>query len=534
MMSEQESGTQSEPESKLQPQPDTQQPGLGQQSQPQSQPQQQPQPQSRRQQIMKLAVAIIVVEFVSGFTQGFYEPLIPKFGELLSVDASGLQLFNVIPTAVAALFVPFLTRLGDIKGYRKILRIVVATVFVATILIMLGTMLQSWALVLFGRLLNGPIAVWLPLHIALVHSRAEGKSATTAVSMIIATLAVGTVIGTASSGFIFALLDNNLAQTLIIVPLLQVIAVAIVVFVMPEYVSGAHPHIDAKGFIVLGVIMFVAILGFVEVVVGGLDTVIGVFCLLASAVIGVVWYRMEKRTEHPAIDVRVLFSRRLAPLYVSAICYGAVFYGFLAPVATFLAADPGALGFGYGFAPSSISIAQTLILIATVIAALVLPLLITRTGSKAALVLGFALAAVGFLQWALLDDSILKLALFIVLIGLGTGVVSAAIPVIIPQRSPQEQRGVATGLFNSSQTLGGALGGGLFISLLKVGASSSGTITSVGYTVVWLTCALIMVLGLLVVLVFLAGEKNMSSRAAGEKNTISREREQQKDHQGRY
>ncbi|MDR1082732.1 MAG: hypothetical protein LBL27_02550, partial [Coriobacteriales bacterium] len=63
----------------------------------------------------RLVLTIVVIEFVSGFTQGFYEPLIPKFGELLAIDASGLTLFNTIPTAVAALFVPILTRLGDIK-----------------------------------------------------------------------------------------------------------------------------------------------------------------------------------------------------------------------------------------------------------------------------------------------------------------------------------------------------------------------------------------------------------------------------------
>lgn len=60
-----------------------------------------------------MVATIVVIEFISGFTQGFYEPLIPKFGEAMGVDASGLQLFNVIPTAIAALFVPVLTRLGD-------------------------------------------------------------------------------------------------------------------------------------------------------------------------------------------------------------------------------------------------------------------------------------------------------------------------------------------------------------------------------------------------------------------------------------
>ena len=51
-----------------------------------------------------LVFTIIVIEFISGYLQGFYEPLLPKFASTLSIDASNLSLFNVLPTAVGALF----------------------------------------------------------------------------------------------------------------------------------------------------------------------------------------------------------------------------------------------------------------------------------------------------------------------------------------------------------------------------------------------------------------------------------------------
>ena len=455
----------------------------------------------KREQIA-MVVTIVVIEFISGFTQGFYEPLIPKFGEAMGVDASGLQLFNVFPTAIAALFVPVLTRLGDIKGYRKLLRLVIPMVFVATVIIWLGALLNSWPLVLVGRVLNGPIAVWLPLHIALVHSRSQGNSATTAVSAIVATMTLGTVVGTACSGFLFNAL-GNLQTTVIIIPVLQFIAVLLVIFVMPEFVSGADSHIDVRGFVLLGLIMLLAIFGFVEVVEGGMESAIGAALIVAALVVGVFWFRYQKRIEHPAIDVRIMFSRKLFPLYIGAICYGAVFYGFMSPTATFLAADPLTNGYGFAFDPSNISIAQTSILLATVVAALIVPVLVKTLKPKLALMMGFILAAAAFAQWAIPGPNMINLIIFIVLSGLGLGVVSAAIPVIIPDRATKDTKGIATGLFNSSQTLGGALGGGLFISLLKVGATSSGVITSVGYTTVWATCAGILLLGLAIVAVFL-------------------------------
>jgi MFS family permease len=454
-----------------------------------------------------LVLTIVVIEFVSGYLQGFYEPLLPKFAANLSIDASNLSLFNVLPTAVGALFVPFFTRLGDIRGYRKILRVAITAVFVASLVVLLGVYANSWLLVCLGRTFFGAVPVWLPLHIALVHAKTRGERAMRAVSAIVATVTVGTVFGTATSGPLYELLGQSLTMTVAIVPLLVLIAVVLVFFVMPEFISGAHPHIDKLGFLLLAVVMFLAIFGFVEIVEGGLDTAIGAVLLAAALIVGILWFRYEKTQEHPAIDVRLLLSRSMAPLYIGAICMGAVFFGFLSPIATYLAHPPSG-GFGFGFEPIFQSVAQTAILFCTVVAAILVPLILKYLQPKTTLAIGFILGIVGFVQFALLPDSTPQLISFIVLIGIGIGIISAAIPVLIPERAPRDQRGIATGLFNSSQTLGGALGGGLFLSLLKIG-SVEGTdaalaITKVGYNCVWFACAAFFLVGLVVVVVFLA------------------------------
>lgn len=455
----------------------------------------------------KLVLTIVIIELVSGFTQGYYEPLIPKFGQELAVDASGLQLFNVIPTALAAVLVPFLTRMGDIKGYRFILRLVIPAVLIATILILLGAVVGSWGLVLLGRAFNGAIPVWMPLHIALVHSKTSGRTATDAVSAIVATMTFGTLLGTLTSGFIYNAV-GSVASAVGFIPILHVICTLLVIFVMPEYVAGAQHSIDGKGFVLLGLFMIVAILGFTEIVEGGTDSVIGIVFLVAAGAIGTYWYRYEKRVDDPAIDTKIMFSRRLFPLYVAAMCFGAVFYGYLSPIATFLAADPTVMGYGYAFEPDAISITETVITGCTVIAAVALPFLLRKLPAKGTLIAGFIIALVAFVQWLLPGASIIKVGLFVSLAGLGLGTVSAAIPVIIPERASVDTKGIATGLFNSSQTLGGALAGGLYVSLLKIGAAPDGTITSVGYDVVWLACSAFIVIGLVVVAAFLTDGKS--------------------------
>jgi MFS family permease len=457
-----------------------------------------------------LVLTIVVIEFVSGYLQGFYEPLLPKFASSLNIDASNLSLFNVLPTAVGALFVPFFTRLGDIRGYRKILRIAITSVFLASIVLLIGVATNSWLLVCVGRVFFGAVPVWLPLHIALVHAKTRGERATKAVSAIVATITVGTVFGTATSGPLYELLGQSLTNTVIIIPVLTFLAVLLVFFVMPEFISGAHPYIDKLGFVLLGVVMFLAIFGFVEVVVGGLESVIGAVLLVAAVVVGFFWYRYEAKQEYPAIDVKLLLSSSMAPLYIGAICMGAVFFGFLSPIATYLAHSP-AEGFGFGFESVYQSIAQTAILFCTVVAALLVPFILKALHPKTTLVIGFALGIIGFVQFALLPDTFVSLIAFIILIGIGIGIINAAIPVLIPERAPQDKRGIATGLYNSSQTLGGAFGGGLFLSLLKIGsvegADAANAITVTGYNVVWFACAGFFVIGLIVVAVFLAKEQ---------------------------
>jgi MFS family permease len=181
----------------------------------------------------------------------------------------------------------------------------------------------------------------------------------------------------------------------------------------------------------------------------------------------------------------------------------------LSPLATFLSANPDEVGYGLGYSLAQVSLTQTALLLVTVVAALIAPLLISKLGSKNVLLYGLGLCVLAFAllaKFPLLFHTVLTIdiAVFVGLSGLGLGIVSAAIPIIIPQAVEQQEKGLATGLFNSAQTLGGALGGGLFLALLQVGATVSATtssdsglqINSMGYTVVWATCSGLLLLAL--------------------------------------
>ncbi|WP_454129145.1 hypothetical protein [Microbacterium aurum] len=62
--------------------------------------------------------------------------------------------------------------------------------------------LTSYPLVLAARLLVGPLAVWLPLEIALVHNRIKGETARTSIGLLVSCLTGGAILGTIASGLV--------------------------------------------------------------------------------------------------------------------------------------------------------------------------------------------------------------------------------------------------------------------------------------------------------------------------------------------
>ena len=69
--------------------------------------------------------------------------------------------------------------------------------------------------------------------------------------------------------------------------------------------------------------------------------------------------------------------------------------------------------------------------------------------------------------------------------GLGFGMVLGALPALVAELSPRDQKGIATGIYNSLKTLGGAVGGAVFAVVLAA-TVQPGLGASLGaYRTVW-------------------------------------------------
>jgi MFS family permease len=437
--------------------------------------------------ISVIIASLIFVEISSGFLQGYYEPLIPQFGTILKVGDADLTLFNGIPLLVAGLFVPLLTKLGDITGHRLLLRIGILSILIGVLTAIVGAFSGSYWLVLLGRLLMGPIAIWLPLEIAIIHPRVDEATSRKAVGALVAAVTSGTVIGMVVAGIAGDWVKTNPTTTSLGIAVaapaaLLLVSLALVLFIIPKSEKAEHPILDFPGVLGLSLIMLLTIGAVTQLEKPGVPITF-IALLLAVAAVGVGWYLWEKRVAVPAIDVRLVFSRRLGPLYLIALLQGFVLYGTLAPFSTFVTADPHTVGYGFTLGPWGVALIMAGNNILGIVGAVLFAPLVSRLGARVTLVLGTGIPLVGFGFWVFTSDSVVTLVAFVAL-GIGYGILAGGLPALTAQIAPRGYTAIATGLYNSLSTLGGAIGNFVMKAALST-ATVSGIVAASGYKTVW-------------------------------------------------
>jgi MFS family permease len=124
--------------------------------------------------------------------------------------------------------------------------------------------------------------------------------------------------------------------------------------------------------------------------------------------------------------------------------------------------------------------------------ALLYPLISRLTAPRLTLIGAATLVGIGFLMFLPFHDTYTQVIVNMVVVGLGSGALVAALPAAAASAAPPTQTGVATGLTNSVKTVGGAIASCVFgIALLHgaTGAAAEGTAGSFsGYVTVWVVC----------------------------------------------
>lgn len=434
---------------------------------------------------------LIFVELTSGFIQGFYIPLFGSLAKHFNVSDADITWFNTLQTLSAGVCVPILAKLGDIFGHRRMLRIAIIVVLIGGLMVALAPVYE---IALVGRVLVGPLAVWLPLEIALVHNKITGDTARKSIGLLVSALTFGAVLGTVASGVLAGLIPN-MTMLLLVPVVITAICVVMVYTKVPESDIRTNPKIDFVGFAGLAIFMMALLWGLRSAQGAGFGSPGVIIPLVIAAVVLVAWVFYELRVDAPAIHLRLIASRALWPAYMTSFLFGMVLFGTQTISTTFLAGNPDVVGYGFAFKPGTIALFSAGSALLGVLGAATFAYLAKPLTMRGVLILATVIGAAANVVMILGHASLGLVVLSTVLSGLAAGLLLGALPALVAESSPGDQTGIATGVYNSLKTLGGSSAGAVFGVVLAAFAIEGTKAASLGgYQMIWAICAIAFIL----------------------------------------
>ncbi|MFB4353855.1 MFS transporter [Microbacterium sp. LS_15] len=432
------------------------------------------------------------VEFTSGVLQGYYTPMLSDIARHLGIHDADVNWLEGTQLMLSALVVPAFAKLGDMVGHKRMLLISTALTAAAAMVL---PFTDSFAVFLIGWTLMGFYVVWLPLEIALIWSRArrlEGRASITAkaAGLLVAALEAGAIIGALAGGALIDLLP--LTVVLLIPALLIVVCFFVILFGVTESPEPAGGVFDTVGVVLisLALICFTGGLSLLRLE-GGLVNPLSWGVVLLGILLVIPFVLWELRNDDPLIDVRMFRSPALGPVFLTAGLFGVSVLGAQAPLSTFARTDPDMYGYGLGTTGFATSLIIGIYLIGMIVGALLFPVIARALTPRITLMGASVLVGVGFLLFLPFHAAYMQVVANMIVVGLGSGALVAALPAAAASAAPATQTGVATGLTNSVKTVGGAIASCVFGIALLGGATGAveGTAGSfAGYVTVWVVC----------------------------------------------
>jgi MFS family permease len=441
-------------------------------------------------QIASIVGFLVCVELASGVLQGYYTPLYTDIARHLSINDADVNWFEAAQLMVSALVLPILARLGDLIGHRRVLLgstvVTAAASWGVAVAPTFWTFLIAWAF-------QGFYVVWLPMEVAIIHRRTSGDERRTrvAASILVAALELGVIAAALTSGALAA--SIGMTGLLALPAIVVTLAWFAIYFGVPHVPVIATGKVDWTGFWLVTLAIGLVMAGLMVLRVLGPGSPWPWVVLLAGAVAFVPFARVELRVPEPLVDLRVLLAPTQWPIQLTAALIGASLLGAQIPLSTFARTDPVVTGYGLGATASSVSYIIGGYVFSLAVGALLLPVIARPLGARWTLALGAGLVALGYLLFLPRHDSLAQLMTNMVIAGIGSGALVAALPAAAAVEAPPTHTGFATGMTNTTKTLGGAIASSVF----AIALSATGSIDTAGsahaplsgYMTVWAICA---------------------------------------------
>lgn len=436
---------------------------------------------------------LLFTELVYGVLRGFYGPIVSDIADHIGIRDSSFNWFETAQHSMAAFMVLVFSRLGDVRGHKRVLLWTTCITAVGSWVLVLA---PSFTTFLVGYALQGACAVWLSVEIAIIYKRTAGSEhqhrlSRRAAGILVASFYLSIIVGAVSAG---ALVGTVPLPVLLSIPAILTTACVVVVWfgIESDEPATEAAQLDWVGLGLLAASLGSFLAGMVALHLQGASSPLPWLLVIAGLAIQVPFARYEARQTEPMIDVTLLRIRAQWPVQLAALLYGIALLGAEIPIITYFRTDPDVTGYGLGTSAGFVSVGTATQVIFIAIGALTAPMIARRLGARRAVVLAALVGATGISLWVPFHDSTSLALVNLGITGLGAGAVMASLPVLAATAAPSDRTGFATGMTNAGKTIGGAIASAIFAVVL----SATGTLEGLtegyaplsGYLTVWCTC----------------------------------------------
>jgi MFS family permease len=446
--------------------------------------------------LVLVTAALVLVTLSEGILLGVVPSTVAGIGRLLHVSPGSLNWIISVQLLATGVCTPLFSRLGDIRGHRRILRVAVVLTAAGGILIAVA---PNFALLLTGRALQGPAGAFTPLAIGILRDRADPAHLRRGIAVVVTGASVGAALGALAAAGLYRVTGS--VRDVLWIPAACSAAAAVAAFTfVPETRWRARLRVDWLGAVSLSAGLAVLLLALASGAGWGWASGRTLGTLTASVILLGAWVAVELRTADPLIDLRAASRRAVAPLYLASLPIGVAFFGATTATNTFLAASKRASGYGFDLDVTAIAYVGLVNACAVTLGAMIVPRLIKRMGHRPTIYAGCGAMLTGYAGLAAWHGTVWPVVVAGSVSSLGMGLVASAMAVALTERSDTASTGISVGLYITVRAIGGSLAGAGFAALLnRITVAGTGIPREWAYVAIWLICGLASVLALLMV-----------------------------------
>jgi MFS family permease len=269
-------------------------------------------------------------------------PLVPTIAQSTGATTIELSWLVTGTFVVGASLIPFLGRLADRLGKRRVLVIALASMSAGSFVI---AVTDSPAVMIAARCVQGVALAFPPIAVSLLKDILPADRFARGVGLLGAATGAGTALAIPAVALLAAILEWR--ATFVVLGAAMLVVGVVILLVIPAGAAGARGRLDVLGAVLLAIPIAAMTALISEGVNWGWPSALTVGTALLMLLGYAAWMLQARRTPDPVVDLRLVTSGRLGWANLLSLLLGfALFSNFL--LSTYRAQMPATTGYGLG------------------------------------------------------------------------------------------------------------------------------------------------------------------------------------------